>query len=101
MTTALGWRDAGHRWWVGDHVETLLELGRVEDAVRVLDEWEAERRPDDDWTVAHVTRCRGLVEAARGNIRRAASLLEDATAQYAAAQDAFGRARAMLALASS
>ena len=98
VTTALGWRDAGHRWWVGDYVETLLELDRVDDAVRVLDEWEAERAPADDWTLGNVTRCRGLVEAARGNVRGAASLLSDAAAQHAAAEDAFGRARALLAL---
>jgi DNA-binding CsgD family transcriptional regulator len=98
VTTALGWRDAGHRWWVGDYVETLLELDRVDDAVRVLDQWEAERTPEDDWTLGHVTRCRGLVDAARGDIRHAVSLFEDAAAQHAAAQDAFGRARAMLAL---
>jgi DNA-binding CsgD family transcriptional regulator len=98
VTTALGWRDAGHRWWAADYVETLLELDRVDDAVRLLDEWNAERRPGDDWTLGHVTRCRGLVEAARGNVRQAASLLEEAAAQHAAAQDAFGRARAMLAL---
>jgi DNA-binding CsgD family transcriptional regulator len=98
VTTALGWRDAAHRWWVGDHVETLLELDRIDEAVRLLEAWEAQRKPGDDWTLARVTRCRGLVEAARGNIRRAASLLEDAAAQHAAAQDAFGRARAMLAL---
>ncbi len=98
VTTRLGWHDAGRRWWVGDHVEALLELDRVDEAVRVLDAWEDERKPDDDWSLGHVTRCRGLVEAARGNVGRAAAILEDAIAQHEAVQDAFGRARAMLAL---
>ena len=29
------------RWWVCDQVEALLALDRVDDAVRVLDAWEA------------------------------------------------------------
>jgi Bacterial regulatory proteins, luxR family/Tetratricopeptide repeat len=66
VTTRLGWRDAGHRWWVGDQVEASLALDRVEDAVQALDAWERERQPDDQWRAAHVTRCRGLVAAARG-----------------------------------
>ena len=42
QTTRLGWHEASRRWWVGDHVETLLELDRADEAVRVLDAWEAE-----------------------------------------------------------
>ncbi len=98
VTTELGWRDAGRRWWVGDHVEALLELDRVDEAVRVLDAWEDERKPDDDWSLGHITRCRGLVEAARGNGGRAAAILEDAITQHEQVGDAFGRARALLAL---
>jgi DNA-binding CsgD family transcriptional regulator len=98
VTTELGWRDAGRRWWVGDHVEALLGLDFVDEAVRVLDAWEDERKPDDDWSLGHITRCRGLVETARGNVGRAAAILEDAISQHEAAQDALGRARAMLAL---
>ena len=48
--------------------------------------------------LAHVTRCRGLVAAARGDVTEAAALLEDAVAQHEQAADAFGRARALLAL---
>src|SRR5207244_2040714 len=55
-------------------------------------------KADDDWTLAHVTRCRGLVEAARGDVAAAAALLEDAITQNEAAEDAFGQARAVLAL---
>jgi DNA-binding CsgD family transcriptional regulator len=97
-TTRLGWRDASHRWWVGDQIEALLALDRVDEAVRVLDAWETERRAGDGWALAHVTRCRGLVAAARGQIAEAAALLADAIAQHEAAKDTFGRARALLAL---
>jgi DNA-binding CsgD family transcriptional regulator len=98
VTTRLGWREAGHRWWVPDHVEALLALDRVDDAVRVLDAWEAERRAGDDRTLASTTRSRGLIAAARGLVSEAAALLEDAVAQHEQAADSFGRARALLAL---
>ena len=98
VTTRLGWRNASRRWWVCDHVEALLALDRVDDAVRVLDAWEDERQEGDDRALAHVTRCRGLVAAARGDVTEAAALLEDAVAQHERAADPFGRARALLAL---
>jgi DNA-binding CsgD family transcriptional regulator len=98
VTTRLGWRNANHRWWIADHVEVLLELDRVDEAVSVLDAWEDERRPNDDWTLAHVVRCRGLVEAARGDVGAAVALLEDAADRHEATEDPFGRARALLAL---
>ena len=98
VTTRLGWHDAGHRWWVADHVEALLELDRVNDAVRVLEAWEAERRAGDDRTLASTTRCRGLIAAARGDVTEAAALFEDAVAQHEQRGDSFGRARALLAL---
>ena len=83
VTTRLGWRGPGHRWWIDDHVETLLTLDRLDDAVRILDAWEADaRRLGRDRVLAQVTRCRGLVAAARGDVAEAASLLEDAVAQH-------------------
>jgi DNA-binding CsgD family transcriptional regulator len=98
-TTRLGWREPGKRWWVPDHVEALLALDRPEDADRVLDAWEADaRRLERAWVLAHVTRCRGLVAAARGDVPEAASLLEQAVMGHETVGDAFGRARALLAL---
>jgi DNA-binding CsgD family transcriptional regulator len=98
VTTRLGWRNAGRRWWVADQIEALLAVDRVDDAERVLEAWERERKPHDERTPAHVTRCRGLIAAARGDVREAASLLELAVSQHDRAADAFGRARALLAL---
>ena len=98
-TVRLGWREAGKRWWVPDHVEALLALDRADDAERVLDAWETDaRRLERAWVLAHVTRCRGLVAAARGNVSEAASLLENAVTQHETVDDSFGRARALLAL---
>jgi DNA-binding CsgD family transcriptional regulator len=86
-------------WWRAEQVEALLELGRVDDAVERLDAWEAgARRVDRAWALAHVTRCRGLVAAARGDVACALALLEDAVARHEAVGDPFGRSRALLAL---
>jgi DNA-binding CsgD family transcriptional regulator len=48
--------------------------------------------------LAHATRCRGLVAAARGAVEDAASLLERAVAQHEEVGDLFGQSRALLAL---
>jgi DNA-binding CsgD family transcriptional regulator len=99
QAAALGWGEPSIRWWTCDHVELLLELGRVDDAVRVLDAWESDAaRLDREWVLAHVTRCRGLVAAARGEVEQAPALLEQAVAEHEAVGDPFGRARALLAL---
>jgi DNA-binding CsgD family transcriptional regulator len=98
-TERLGWHDASKRWWLSENVEALLELGRVDDAVRLLDGWETDaRRLERDWMLAHATRCRGLVAAARGVVDEAASILEQAIEQHEGVGDRFGRARALLAL---
>jgi DNA-binding CsgD family transcriptional regulator len=98
QAAALGWGEPSIRWWTADHVELLLELGRIEDAVRVLDVWEADAaRLGREWVLAHVTRCRGLV-AARGDVEQALALLARAVDEHEAVGDPFGRARALLAL---
>ena len=96
---AMGWREPSVRWWTGDRIELLLELGRDHDAVELLDVWEADaRRVGRDWVLAHVSRCRGLVAAARGDVAEAGGILEQAVVEHEAVGDPFGRARALLAL---
>ena len=86
-------------WWRADQVEALLELGLVDDAVSRLDSWEAAgRRHRREWVLAHATRCRGLVAAARGDIDDALSMLAEAATRHEAVGDPFGQARALLAL---
>ncbi len=95
----LGWGEPSIRWWSADLVEVLLELGRIDDAVRALDAWEADAtRLERERVLAHVARCRGLVAAAQGDQELAASVLERAVAEHVTAGDPFGRARALLAL---
>jgi DNA-binding CsgD family transcriptional regulator len=98
QAAALGWGEPSIRWWSADHVELLLELGRVDDAARVLDLWEADAtRLGREWVLAHVTRCRGLVAGAE-DTAEALALLERAVAEHEVVGDPFGRARALLAL---
>jgi DNA-binding CsgD family transcriptional regulator len=86
-------------WWRAEYIEALLELGRTDAAVDLLAVWEADAtRLGLDWVLAHVTRCRGLVAAARGEVEAALELLAQAIASHEAVGDPFGRARALLAL---
>ena len=95
----LGWFDPANRPWTDDYVEALLELGRIDEAVDVLDVWEADaRRLGRQRVLARVMRCRGQVAAARGDIDEAMQLLAGAVAQHEEIDDLYGRSRALLAL---
>jgi DNA-binding CsgD family transcriptional regulator len=95
----LGWGEPSLRWWTPDHVEILLEQGRVDEAVDLLDIWDTDAtRTAREWSLAHVTRCRGFVEAANGEIGPALALLEQAIGEHVAVGDPFGRARGQLML---
>jgi DNA-binding CsgD family transcriptional regulator len=87
------------RHWHADHVEALLQLGRVDEAAQLTDDWEAAgRRLDRRRVVADAVRCRGLIAAAQGDTATALDLLEQAVGRHEAAGDPFGRARDLLAL---
>jgi DNA-binding CsgD family transcriptional regulator len=99
QAAALGWGEPSIRWWTADYVELLVELDLIDDAVRILDVWEADAaRLARAWVLAHVTRCRGLVAGAQGNVEESLAALERAVAEHEAVGDPFGRARALLAL---
>jgi DNA-binding CsgD family transcriptional regulator len=95
----IGWSEPSVRWWSADHAELLLELGRTDEAIRLVDVWEADAaRVGREWVLAHASRCRGLVAAAQGKTDEADTLLGRAVAQHEAVGDPYGRARALLAL---
>ena len=99
QASELGWGEPSVRWWTADYAELLLEDGRIDAAVRVVDVWEADAaRVAREWVLANVTRCRGLVAAAEGDVARAGSLFERAVAQHEEVGDPFGTARALLGL---
>jgi len=94
----MSWGEPTVRWWTPDYVELLLRQGRGADAVRTLDAWNADAvRVKREWILPHVTRCRGLIAAADGDVEDALVLLERAVAEHEAVGDPFGRARALLA----
>jgi DNA-binding CsgD family transcriptional regulator/sulfopyruvate decarboxylase TPP-binding subunit len=99
QAAALGWGEPSIRWWTGDLVEVLLGAGETEEALRLLEVWEADAaRLGREWVLAQVTRCRGLVAAAEGSVDTAAALLQQAITQHQEVGDPFGEARAFLAL---
>jgi DNA-binding CsgD family transcriptional regulator len=96
---AADWGEPHFRDWRGDYIEALLELGRLDEALAVLDDWEhAAKRVGRARVLAHAARCRGLAAAARNEIDEALRTLEEAVVKHEAAGDEFGRARALLAL---
>lgn len=99
QAATLGWGEPSVRWWSSDYAELMLELGRIADAARILDNWEADaKRVARDWVLAHVTRSRGLLAAADGDVDRALALLSRAVDEHESVGDSFGQARALLAL---
>jgi DNA-binding CsgD family transcriptional regulator len=99
VARAAGWREPMFFTWRTDEVEALLALGRIDEAVELLDEWVADaERLGRVWALAHAERCRGLLEAARGEIDAASRHLELAIARHETLGDPFGRGRALLGL---
>jgi DNA-binding CsgD family transcriptional regulator len=95
----LDWGEPTIRWWTADYVEVLLHLDRIDDAVGLLERWEADAsRLDRKWALAQATRCRGLVASFEGDVTAALALLEQAAREHETLGDPYGRARALLAL---
>ncbi len=73
---AAEWGEPNMYWWRAEFVEALLELGRPDDAVRLLDTWEADAvRVGREWVLAQIARCRVLalgVTRRRARQKRAA-----------------------------
>jgi DNA-binding CsgD family transcriptional regulator len=87
------------REWRPEYVEALLQLGRIDAAEAIVDDWEgAARRLDRRRVLATSLRCRGLIASARGDPATAIVLLEEAVTRHEEAGDPYGRARALLAL---
>lgn len=84
---------------VPDAIEARVTLGRLEDARELVDGLEANgRRFDRPWALATGARCRGLLEAATGDVIAAQRALERALVHHARLPDPLELARTHLAL---
>ena len=86
------------RWWRADYVEALLELDRTAEPWSCWTRGRGRRRVARAWVLAQVTRCRGLVAAARGDVEQGIAL-SATRPEHEQVGDPFGRARALLAWA--
>lgn len=85
--------------FVVDQVEALIELGRTDDAVELLDWYEGNaRRLERAPALASCARCRGLLAAQSGALDDALAAYEEALDLHARAELPLDRGRTLLAL---
>ena len=96
---AAGVAEPGSMRFVGEEIEALLGLGRLDDAEAVLG-WLEERGRALDRASALATawRCRGLLAAARHDPESALAALDRALGEHARVAMPFDRARTLLCL---
>ena len=65
----------------GDLIEALIGLGRIDEAAALVNSLEEQGRTTSyPWTLATAARCRGLLQAAAGDLDAAAATLQEAFA---------------------
>jgi tetratricopeptide (TPR) repeat protein len=80
-----------------DAIEALVSLGRLEEAEALLERLERQGRAlDRPWAIATAARGRGLLTAARGDLPRARSALEQALVEHRRVPQPFELARTLL-----
>jgi DNA-binding CsgD family transcriptional regulator len=85
--------------FVVDHVEALVELGRRDEAVELLDWYEGNaRKLERASALASCLRCRGMLAAQSGALDEALATYEEALAWHAKVELPLDRARTLLAL---
>ena len=101
-TRAAGVGEPGAMRFVTDHVEAMIELGRLEEARGLLD-WFEERAQvvGRRSALATAERCRGLLTSAAGDPERALELLAGSAQRHADAAVPLESARTLLALGST
>jgi DNA-binding CsgD family transcriptional regulator len=95
-------REPGLTRFVTDHVEALVEVGRLDEATELLD-WYAEnaQKLGRSSAIAASLRCRALIAAAAGRLDEALGLFEQAFEEHELAPIPFDRARTVLAYGST
>ena len=80
-----------------DAIEAMIQLGRLDEAESLIELFEANgRRLDRAWMSAAGGRCRGMLLAARGEVKAAARAVERALAEHDRLPMPFERARTQL-----
>ena len=91
--------DPAQRLELGDLLESLIAVGEIGEAERILAIWEPRARAlDRAWALAILARCRGLLFAAHGDLDGAFVSFESALAEHARCGDPFQHARTLVAL---
>lgn len=85
--------------YTSDHVEALIELGRLDEAADLLDWHEGNAvRLGRRGAIAACLRCRGLLAAAEGKLDDSLAAFQQALAGHEAVELPFDQARTLLAL---
>ena len=91
--------EPAQRLELGDLLEALISLSRLDEAEEILGFWQPRAEGvDRAWALAILARCRGLLLAAHGDADDALASFECALAEHARDIDPFQRARTLLAL---
>jgi DNA-binding CsgD family transcriptional regulator len=86
-------------WFLPDAVESMVHLGQLGDAQEWVDRIEGNAtRLDRAWMLAVGGRCRGMLQAARGDLDGALTAIERALVQHDRVPMPFERARTQLLL---
>jgi DNA-binding CsgD family transcriptional regulator len=94
-----GMTEPGAIRFVVDQIEALIELGRREDAIELLDWYEGNaRRLERVSALANCMRCRGLLAAQAGDLDSAMAAFEGALDWHAQVELPLDRGRTVLAL---
>jgi DNA-binding CsgD family transcriptional regulator len=98
--TAAGFDEPAILRFDADYVEALLGLGRIDEAASEIKRLEShDRVVPNPWTRLAVMRCRGLLQAAQGDLTHALEDVEAASVSAGELGEPFELARTQLALA--
>jgi DNA-binding CsgD family transcriptional regulator len=99
VLAALGPVDPLLAMFLPDEIEALVQLGRADEADSLLQPFEQRASAlDRAWALAAAARCRGLLEAARGDLEAGLASLEQALVHHDRANMPLARARTLLEL---
>jgi DNA-binding CsgD family transcriptional regulator len=99
LANSQGYGEPGVLRFEGDEIEALVALGDLDEADRLTEELASKgQRLDRPWALATSGRCRGLLQAARGDMSGAISSLVQALEEHDRLQQPFELGRTLLAL---